>query len=81
MGLDEVVHHIDELLIAGVPVVHDRPKHVQNISALRIHEPAVCAWRLERIQPETHPDRPGIIRAIAPLVFLDDVLTLAIPVL
>ena len=48
---DEIMHHRDELLIAGLAVVHHPAQHVQHITAFRINQPLIGSGTFFRDQP------------------------------
>ena len=75
MALDEVVHHGDELLVAGLWIPHHHAQHVQYEAALGIHQVLVGAPGADRIQARPHVDGTGVVGAEAERILVQDRVT------
>ena len=72
MGLDEVLHHGHERLVALPGVMHDLPQHVQDEPALGVDQPLVGRLGPGRIQPGTHPQGADIVGAVTESVLFQN---------
>ena len=78
---DEIVHHVDEWLVA---VLWDRTssaQHVQHVGALAVHHRVVGVLDFGAVQPLAQPDRAGVVGAVAEIVLLEQVLAGVLPIL
>src|SRR5260370_11680528 len=81
--LHEIVHHVDESLIGvatrDVVRAHQRPEHRKDVRALRVSYALIGLSRLRRNQPQSQPQRTGIVRRNSKTVFLQDTDALPLP--
>ena len=77
--LNVVLHHFEKILIAGLVLMHQRPDHLQNVGALRVHQAIIRASAFERVEAYPHPDGTRVIRRHAVLILIRDFVQRAIP--
>src|SRR5260370_8370939 len=79
----EIVHHVDESLIgvASGPDIraHQGSQHGQNVGALGISYALIRLSGTRRNEPDSQPQRTGIVRCNAEIIFFEDANALAFP--